>query len=324
MPSAMSEPRPLIIAHRGASGERPEHTLESYTRAIDQGADYIEPDLVSTKDGVLVARHENEIGGTTDVAAKFPARRTTKIVDGDTIDGWFVEDFTLAEVKTLRARERLSHRSHVYDGQFVVPTFNEVLQLVRTRERQLGRTIGVYPELKHPSYFRELGLSMEQGLLDALASHGWRDRNDAVFIQVFEVATLRALRGRTSIRLVLLVNDEGRPWDFVASGDARTYRDLVSPAGLREVATFADAIGVAKALVVAPGVGSLGEAPLVAAAHAVGLAVHVWTLRSDAPFLPREFAGDARAEWRHYARLGVDGMFGDFPADGVAALRGGR
>lgn len=320
--TAVTESHPIIIGHRGSSGLRPEHTLESYALAIEQGADYIEPDLVSTKDGVLVARHENEIGGTTDVAAKYPERRREAVVDGDTVSGWFIEDFTLTEVRALRARERLAHRSHAFDGQFLVPTLDEVLALVRSSERAQGRTIGVYPELKHPTYFRARGLPMERPLLDALARHGWRDRTDAAFIQVFEVETLRQLRGLTALRLVFLVNDEGRPWDFVQAGDPRSYRDLLTPVGLAEVATFADAIGVAKSLVVPPADGSLGVAPLVAAAHAAGLAVHVWTLRSDAPFLPAAFGGDAKAEWRYYARLGVDGMFGDHPADGVAALRG--
>lgn len=314
---------PLIIAHRGASGHLPEHTLEAYDLAITMGADYIEPDVVSTRDGVLVCRHENEIGSTTDVAARFPERRRSAVVDGDTITGWFVEDFTLAELRTVRARERLAGRSHANDGKFLVPTLDEVLALLRRRERELGRTIGVYPETKHPTWFRARGLPLEDRLLGVLAAHGFRGREDAVFIQSFEVGNLRALRGRTTIRLIQLVNDTGAPWDLQVSGDARTYRDLVTPAGLAAMAQYAFGVGAAKALVqpLRPD-GTLGTpTQLVRDAHGAGLAVHVWTLRSDAAFLPAGYAGDPGAEWRHLASLGVDGMFGDFADHGVRALR---
>lgn len=316
--------RPLIIAHRGASGELPEHTLEAYDRAIAQGADFIEPDVVSTKDGVLVARHENEIGGTTDVATHFPGRRRLATVDGDTVTGWFVEDFTLAELRTLRTRERLATRSHANDGKFLVPTLDEVLALVRRRERETGRVIGVYPETKHPSHFRALGLPLEERLLEGLAAHGYRGATDAVFIQSFEVGNLQALKARTTIRLVQLVDGRGAPWDLRVRGDGRSYADLLTPAGLQEVAKYATAIGPTKGLVqpVTPTGDLLPATTLVRDAHAAGLAVHVWTLRSDAPFLARAWKGDPLAEWRHFAALGVDGIFGDFPGDGVRALRG--
>ena len=209
----------LIIAHRGASGHRPEHTLESYTLAIAMGADYIEPDVVSTKDGVLISRHENEIGGTTDVAEKFPARKTTKTIDGQSLTGWFSEDFTLAEIKTLRAKERLPFRSHERDGLYPVPTFDEVLALADAKSKELGRTIGVYPETKHPTYFRSIGLPLEPPLLATLAKHGKRDTSAAVFIQSFEPANLQLLRPQTSLRLILLLE---------ATAD-------VSPARLAEV-----------------------------------------------------------------------------------------
>lgn len=312
-------PGPIVIAHRGASGHRPEHTLEAYALAIEMGADFIEPDLVMTRDRVLVSRHENEIGGTTDVADRFPDRRRTQVIDGDSVTGWFTEDFTLAELKTLRARERLATRSNAYDGRFEVPTLDEVLTLVRDRERATGRTIGVYPETKHPSHFRAIGLPLEDALLATLAMHGYRRREDAVFIQSFETGNLRGLRPRTTIRLVQLVDAGGAPPDLAAAGDPRGSRDLVTSAGLREIATYADAVGVHKALVLPPG---SPERPttLVRDAHAVGLAVHVWTLRSDAPYLGAEFAGDAAAEWRAFAAAGVDGMFGDFPDVGVRAL----
>lgn len=316
----MSESTPLIIAHRGASGHLPEHTLEAYDLAITMGADYIEPDVVSTRDGVLVTRHENEIGGTTDVGTRFPARRRSAVVDGDTVTGWFVEDFTLDELRTLRAVERLPGRSHANDGKFLVPTLDEVLGLVRRRERETGRTIGVYPETKHPSYFRAIGLPLEDALLATLARHGFRSREDAVFIQSFEVGNLRALHQRTTIRLIQLVNDDGR---IPHADDGRRYAELLTPAGLREVATYAFGIGPAKALVqpVARD-GSLGTpTTLVSDAHTAGLAVHVWTLRSDPGILPRAYGGDPTAEWHRFRSLGVDGIFGDFPDAGVQALR---
>jgi len=315
-------PRPIVIAHRGASGHRPEHTLEAYGLAIDMGADFIEPDLVMTRDRVLVARHENEIGETTDVSQRFPSRRRTQVIDGDTINGWFTEDFTLAELKTLRARERLDGRSHQYDGRFEVPTFDEILAFVRERERRDARTIGVYPETKHPTHFAAIALPLEDSLLATLARHGYRSRADAVFIQSFETGNLRALRARTTIRLVQLVNADGAPPDLAAAGDRRRSEDLVTPAGLREIARYADAVGVHKALVIPPTRSASPAAPttLVRDAHAAGLAVHVWTMRSDAPFLGAEWRGDAGAEWRAFAAAGVDGIFGDFPDVGVAVL----
>lgn len=314
---------PLIIAHRGASGYRPEHTLASYGLAIEMGADFVEPDVVMTRDRVLVARHENEIGGTTDVSAKFAERRRTKVIDGDTITGWFTEDFTLAELKTLRARERLPQRSHAHDGQFEVPTLDEVLAFVRARERETGRAIGVYPETKHPTYFRSIGLPLEDSLLAVLARHGFRGRSDAVFIQSFEVGNLQALRARTTIRLVQLINHDGVPPDIAAVGGARSYRAMIQPAGLREIARYADAIGAHKWLVLPrEAAGDTSRATsLVRDAHAAGLRVHVWTMRSDTPDLPSGFRGDASAEWRAFRDVGVDGMFGDFPDVGVRALR---
>lgn len=314
--------RPLVIAHRGASGHRPEHTLEAYRLAIAMGADYVEPDLVMTRDRVLVARHENEIGGTTDVAERFPGRRRSALIDGELVTGWFTEDFTLAELKSLRARERLASRAHAHDGLYEVPTFDEVLAFVREQERATGRTIGVYPETKHPSYFASIGLPLEDSLLAVLERYGYRGPDDAVFIQSFETGNLRALRARTRIRLVQLLDAAGGPADLVAAGDPRRYADLVTPAALREIATYADAIGPHKALVRRPGEGGAAgvATTLVRDAHAAGLAVHVWTMRSDAPFLAPEFAGDAASEWRAFAALGVDGIFGDFPDVGVRAL----
>jgi glycerophosphoryl diester phosphodiesterase len=228
---------PIVIGHRGASGYRPEHTLASYRLAIRLGADFVEPDLVSTKDGVLVARHENEIGGTTDVAEhpEFADRKTTKTIDGRSVTGWFTEDFTLAELKTLHAKERLPlvrPDNTRYDGRFEVPTLDEVLSLVRQEERRTGRRIGVYPETKHPSYFDDLGLSLEEPLVATLRRHGLDRAGSGVFIQSFETANLRELAGVTRVPLVQLIDASGAPYDFVEAGDPRTYRDLTTPEGL--------------------------------------------------------------------------------------------
>jgi glycerophosphoryl diester phosphodiesterase len=314
--------RPIVIAHRGASGHRPEHTLAAYALAIEMGADFIEPDLVSTKDSVLVARHENEIGGTTDVAVKFPDRRTTRTIDGRSVTGWFTEDFTLAELRTLRATERLPFRSHAYDGQEQIPTLDEILALVERRSRETGRRIGVYPETKHPSYFRSIGLALEEPLLAALARRGWTTPDAPVFIQSFEVANLEALRPRTGVRLVQLIAATGGPADGGAAGVPATYAEMLTPAGLARIARYANAVGAEKSLVLPIDSAGRRGAPtsLVADAHRAGLAVHVWTLRSDPSFLPGAYGGDAAAEWHAFAALGVDGIFGDFPDVGVKAL----
>jgi glycerophosphoryl diester phosphodiesterase len=297
--SAAAASRPLIIGHRGASGHRPEHTLAGYRLAAEMGADFIEPDLVSTKDGVLIARHENEIGGTTDVAAKFPDRKATRTIDGQAITGWFTEDFTLAEIKTLRAKERLAFRSHEFDGRFEVATFDEVIDLAQQLGRELGRPIGVYPETKHPSYFRKIGLPLEQKLLASLETHGWNRKDAPVFIQSFEAANLRALRPATRVRLIQLVST-------AATLDA---------AGLKDIASYADGIGTEKRLIVPVGVdGALGTpTDLVARAHAAGLVVHVWTLRIDKEFLPAGYKGRPETEFEQFRDLGVDGVFTDFP-----------
>jgi glycerophosphoryl diester phosphodiesterase len=294
--------RPLVIAHRGASCYRPEHTLAAYALAIEMGADYIEPDLVSTRDGVLVARHENEIGGTTDVAARYPERRTTKVIDGDTVAGWFVEDFTAAELRTLRARERLPFRSRAHDGQFHIPTFDEVLALADSAGRRRGRAVGVYPETKHPTYHRSLGLALEPKLLAALGARGLHRRGAPVFIQSFEADNLRWLRARTRVRLIQLVS----------------LSDQVTPESLRTIATYADGIGANTRLLIPAA--NAAPTSLVDDAHAVGLVVHVWTLRPEVDFLLPRYAGDPLAEVRELAALGVDGMFGDCPDQLVAGL----
>jgi glycerophosphoryl diester phosphodiesterase len=295
----------LVIAHRGASGERPEHTLESYRLAIEQGADYIEPDLVMTRDGVLIARHENEIGGTTDVAGhpEFAARRRTQTIDGEIMTGWFTEDFTLAEIKTLRARERLPElrsQNCAFDGRFEVPTFDEILELATNANstRAGGAKIGVYPETKHPAHFTALGLALEQAVLDALQRHGYGSVGSPVFIQSFDPRNLRLLRGMTRLPLLQLLEHD--------LGD------------LSEIAQYADGIGIAKPLASVDG---------VRAAHAVNLKVHVWTFRAENEFLPGDLQigkspaahGNLDAEIRRFLERGIDGFFVDFPAIGVRA-----
>lgn len=334
MPTSSQVDAPLVIAHRGASGYRPEHTLEGYRLAIRMGADYVEPDLVSTKDGVLVARHENEISGTTDVADRpeFADRRATKTIDGRPVTGWFTEDFTLDELRTLRAKERLPlvrPDNTRYDGRFQVPTFDEVLDLVQEESRRRGTTIGVYPETKHPSYFDSIGLSLEEPLARTLRAHHLDRPGAPVFVQSFETSNLRVLADRVRVPLVQLVDSSGAPYDLASSGDGRTYRDLVTPAGLREIATYADAVGANKDLVLPrDGTGSTGEpSDLVGDAHARGLLVHVWTMRDENQFMATNFRrgvdptakGDAAAEIQAFLDAGVDGFFGDFPDTAVDA-----
>ncbi len=330
---------PLVIGHRGASGYRPEHTLESYRTAIRMGADYIEPDLVSTRDGVLVARHENLIDQTTDVAdhAEFADRRTTKVIDGVSHTGWFTEDFTLAELKTLRATERLPEvRPHNtrYDGRFEVPTFGEVLSLVARAGRAEHRRIGVYAETKHPTYFASIGLPLERRMLADLERHHLDHRGARVFLQSFETGNLRALDAITDLPLVQLVDGSGAPYDLQAAGDPRTYRDLTTPAGLREIATYADGIGPSKDLVLPRDGAGMTGAPsdLVRDAHRERLLVHVFTLRRENRFMARNFqvgtdpnsVGDLAAEAQAFFDAGVDGVFTDNSDLVVAARRDWR
>ena len=327
--------RPIVIGHRGASGYRPEHTMASYMVAIAQCADYIEPDLVATKDGVLVARHENEISTTTDVAShpEFAGRRTTKTVDGVAITGWFTEDFTLAELRTLRARERIPSvrpQNAQYDGEFPIPTFQEVIDLARGARTCDGGPVGIYPETKHPSYFRSIGLPLEERVVYALHASGYTDARAPVFVQSFEVGNLRRLNTMTSVRLAQLINCAGRPWDFTASGDSRTYADLVTPAGLDFVRGYADAIAVCKDRLIPVGSdGRLGTPTrVIADAHARGLRVHAWTFRRENLFLPPSLRsssdpnapGDLVTEIRTFLDAGVDGVFTDNPDLGVEAV----
>lgn len=338
--------QPIVVAHRGASGYLPEHTLAAYAMAIEMGADYVEPDLVMTKDSVLVARHENEIGGTTDVADKpeFAPRKTTKLIDGVSIEGWFTEDFTFAELKTLRTKERIPQlRPHnqQFDGIFPVPSFEEVLELVRganfrfhLQAQAAGlsarRCVGIYPETKHPSYFRRIGLPMERPLLRLLNRDAFVGTTNKVFIQSFEVGNLKMLRTMTSFPLVQLLSDTGKPWDFVVSGDPRSYADLAKPEGLAEIAGYAAAVGVNKNLMIPLMPSGMLGAPttLVADAHAAGLLVHGWTFRAENGFLPTDFQspdrdpvarGHLAAEITTFLKQGMDGFFTDQADIGVRA-----
>jgi glycerophosphoryl diester phosphodiesterase len=322
-----------VIGHRGASGYRPEHTLAAYELAIQMGAEFIEPDLVATKDGVLVARHENEIGGTTNVAdhPEFASRRTTKPIDGNPITGWFTEDFTLAELKTLRAKERIPDvrpDNTVFDGLYEVPTLQEVIDLAKRHG------VGVYPETKHPTYFDSIGLSLEEPLVKTLHANGWRDRKAPVFIQSFEVGNLQQLNRMTKLPLVQLADATGAPFDLRQAGDPRTYADLVTPQGLATIATYADGVGLNKNLIIPRDAQGrlLQPTTVIRDAHKAGLLVHAWTFRRENTFLPLDdragnpanpafprTIGNAPTEFARFLRLGLDGIFTDNPDTGVAA-----
>ncbi len=328
--SAVETRRPIVIAHRGASGERPEHTMASYRLGIAQGADFIEPDLVMTRDGVLVCRHENEISGTTDVASRpeFAERRASRTVDGVAATGWWVEDFTLPELRTLRCRERLPQlrpANTAFDGQEEIPTFAEALALAR----EAG--VGIYPELKHPTFLRERGLDPVPAFIAAVREGGGQRAADAMFVQCFEIGALRTLAQMSSIRwqCIQLVSAAGGPWDR----RDLSYADMLSDEGLREIAGYARGIGAEKALIL-PRDGAntvIGPTDLIARAHRQSLAVHVWTFRAENFFLPNELRrgdptasdyqrqhGDLDAELKAFKMLGVDGVFCDFPAAAVA------
>ncbi|MBN3895158.1 MAG: glycerophosphodiester phosphodiesterase [Nostoc sp. NOS(2021)] len=320
MTTTLQDASPIIIAHRGASGYRPEHTLAAYELAIALGADYIEPDLVSTKDGVLIARHENEISETTDVAshAEFAHRQTTKIIDGESKTGWFTEDFTLVELKTLRAKERipqLRSQNIAYDGLLEIPTLQEIINLVKGKSAEINRAIGIYPETKHPTYFKSIGLALEAPLLATLTVNGYQGANAPVFIQSFEVSNLQDLSTKTDLPLVQLLNNSGKPDDFAVSGNERTYADLATASGLREIAKYAQAVGVHKNLLVPRDSNGKLRSPtsLVTDAHAAGLLVHVWTFRNEDCFLPLDFQGNPQGEYELFFSLGVDGVFSDYP-----------
>ncbi|MBC6436347.1 glycerophosphodiester phosphodiesterase [Nostoc sp. HG1] len=344
---------PIVIGHRGASGLRPEHTLAAYQLAIDLGADFIEPDLVSTKDGVLIARHEVNIKDTTDVAdrSEFANRFTTKTIDGTAETGWFADDFTLAEIKTLRAKERLAFRDQSFNGQFEIPTLQEIIDLVKKVEATTGKKIGIYPETKHPTYHMSVDLALEIPLVNILKANNFTDPS-RVFIQSFEVGNLKTLNQLIDVPLVQLYDAtdvaldgsliETQPYDFVVSGDKRTYADLRTPEGLAEVATYADGIGPWKRMIVSVkgvdangdgiaddvnGDGAINDADktitpptsLITDAHNAGLLVHPYTFRNEPRYLASDYKGDPELEIRQFIALGVDGFFTDFAGTGKAA-----
>lgn len=330
-----SLPVPTIVAHRGASGYRPEHTLGSYRFGLDMGAHVIEQDLVPTKDGHLVCRHENDITGTTDVAdhPEFAARKTTKVVDGTSLTGWFTEDFTLAELKTLRATERIPGtrpQNTLYDGRWEIPTFEEVLRWAEKESRRRGQEVWLYVETKHPTYFRKLGLGLEEPLAKLLRKYGKHRKNSPVILQSFEPGSMQRLNRLVDNPLVVLLSGANtRPWDFVESGDPRTVADLVKPKGLRWIASYAQGLGPTLDLVIPKDAsGKLGRpTALVDDAHDAGLVVHPYTLRNENTFLPADFRegtdpaayGDAFGAFRAYFETGVDGIFTDNPDTGLLA-----
>jgi glycerophosphoryl diester phosphodiesterase len=352
-----AQARPLVIGHRGASGYLPEHTLEAYALAIELGADYIEPDLVATKDGVLIARHEPNITATTNVGQlpQFAGRKTTRLVDGVSETGWFATDFTWAEIQQLRAVQAFGERDQSFNGRYRIPSLDEVIELAKRKSAEEGRTIGIYPETKHPTYHQQNNLALEDRLLAVLQRHGWNHRNAPVFIQSFEQANLKYLRTRTSVRLVQLVDADDvapdgtityaapfdRPYDWAVAGRAGTFGDLVTPAGLAEVRTYADGVGPWKPYLIsaaclnvvagkcadANGDGLVNDADrkllapsaVVANAHAQGLFVHTWTFRSEQRRLASDYKGMPANEYLAFYEHGVDGLFSDFPDTAVVA-----
>ncbi|MBC7923510.1 MAG: glycerophosphodiester phosphodiesterase [Ferruginibacter sp.] len=351
---------PLVIGHRGASGYLPEHTLASYKLAIDQGADYIEPDVVLTKDLVLVCRHEPVLSGTTNVAQlpQFADRKTTKSIDGVSYDDWFASDFTLAEIKTLKAKQAFAERPQQYNDLYSIPTFAEVIELAKTQAQIRGRVVGIYPETKHPTFHEDLGLPITDKVLEALTKAGWNNKQAPVFVQSFEVANLQYIRRKSTVKLVQLFDaydvdkngnlvmeaPNGQPYDFVVAGDPRTYNDLATDQGLDFIKTYANGIGPWKPFIQPytftdaandgaaddiNGDGQVNDADftklpattLIRRAHQRGLVVHAYTFRNESRRLLSDYQNDPGAEYKNFYGLGIDGVFTDFPDAAVAARR---
>ena len=351
--------QPIVVGHRGASGVLPEHTIEAYARAIDMGADFVEPDLVATKDGVLIARHEPNITSTTNVAslAQFASRRTTKKVDGVDETGWFASDFTLAEIKTLGAVITDAERPKQFDGLYKIPTLQEIIDLVKARRTATGREIGIYPETKHPTFHRQLGLGLEDRLISSINAAGWNSKAAPVFVQSFEPGSLKEMRAKgLNTRMVQLIDADDydlktgkltfaapydRPYDWTVSGDTRLFSAMVTPAGLAEIKTYADGIGPWKPYILPiratlDAAGNIvdrngdgkrdysdasAQSPttLIDDAHKAGLLVHAYTFRNEQRRLTFELNKDPAAEYLAYYRLGLDGLFSDFPDTAIAA-----
>jgi glycerophosphoryl diester phosphodiesterase len=359
-PRTLDGNAPLVIAHRGASGYLPESTLEAYQRAIDLGADAIEPDLISTKDGVLIASHYPNLAMSTDVASRpeFSSRkRENWPIDGELQSGWFAHDFTLAEIKTLGVVATDPERPQQYNGKFKIATLQEVIDLVKAESERLGHSIAIYPESKNPTYHRDLGLPLEDKLISAIHSAGWNSKTAPVFVQSFEPGSLKEMRAKgLKVRMVQLIDADGydfktggltyappfhRPYDWEIAGDQRLFRDMVTPAGLAEIKTYADGIGPWKPYIV-PVKGQLDDAgdlkdlngdgivdlrdastgnptSLIDDAHKAGLFVHAFTFRNESRYLARSYLGDPHAEYLQFFRLGVDGVFSEFPDTAIAA-----
>lgn len=315
--------RPLVFGHRGACRHRPDHTLESFKLAIEQGADFVEPDLVMTIEGVLVCRHDVDLGPSTDVAAKFPDRKRTLVVGGQRVVGWPAHDFTLAEIKTLRARQPIASRDQQYNRRFEVPTFEEFLKLVATESKRQGHVIGIVTEIKHSTHHAALGLPIEAPLLKLLDAYGYRDQDSPCIIQSFEVANLKVLSKQTKLRMLQLIGGpRGRPSDIAAAGEKLTYGDMMTPAGLAEVAKYAWAIGPSKDDVLPQDkLRRLQKpTPWLTDAHTAGLKVIVYTLRDEPRFLAADYEQDPAKEYVRWRELGVDGVFTDFPDTAIKAL----
>jgi glycerophosphoryl diester phosphodiesterase len=350
---------PLVIAHRGASGYLPEETLEAYARAISLGADVIEMDLISTRDGVLIARHDPNLSISTDVAKhpEFSSRRKTVLVDGESQTGWFSNDFTLAEIRTLGAISTDAERPQQFNGQYKVPTFQEIVDLAKAESVKAGRTIALYPETKNPTYFRELGLPLEDKLIAIIRAEGWNSKTAPIFVQSFEPGSLKYMkRMGLNTRIVQLIDGDGvdtrtgaityaipsdRPYDWTQAGDKRFFDAMLTPAGLAEIKTYADGIGPWKRYIISVkgtmgpdgkpmdvnGDGKVNDADatsfqlsnLVAEAHRAGLFVHPFTFRNESRRLASDYKGDGANEYLAFYRLGVDGVFSDFTDTARAA-----
>lgn len=359
LPTLDGQP-PLVVGHRGAGGYLPEHTLEAYQKAIDQGADVIEPDVISTKDGVLISRHDPNLAYSTNVASlpQFADRkRVDWLVDGEKQTGWFAHDFTLAEIKQLGANSTDAERPQQYNGLYKVVTLQEIIDLAKAQSARLGRAIAIYPETKNPSYHRDLGLPLEEKLLSMIVAAGWNSKTAPVFVQSFEPGSLKRLKSLgLATRMIQLIDADDvnlktgtltyaapydRPFDWFKAGDARLFSAMVTPTGLAEIKTYADGIGPWKPYIV-PMKGTLdaagnlkdvnadgkidlrdatSQAPttLIADAHKAGLFVHAYTFRNEARRLAGDYKGDPKAEYLQFYRLGLDGLFSDFPDTAVAA-----
>lgn len=350
--------QPLVVAHRGASGYLPEETYEAYVKAIELGADVIEPDLISTKDGVLIARHDPELSISTDVAShpEFASRKRKGVVDGENLDGWFASDFTLAEIKTLGGIATDAERPQEFNGKYKIVTFQEIIDLVKAKSTPT-RTIAVYPETKNPSYHKALGLPLEDKLIALIKLAGWNSKTSPVYVQSFEPSSLKYLKANgLNTRLIQLVDGDDvdlktgkvtlafpydRPYDWNLSGEKRLFTDMLTPAGLAEIKTYADGIGPWKPYIISVkgqlgadgkvldvnGDGKVNYADgfsmpattLIADAHKAGLMVHAYTFRNEKRRIPADFKNDPKAEYKVFFRLGIDGVFSDFTDTAIAA-----